>query len=123
MPTRSGKHSAVAVARGLYRAAFAIEPAPPRSARAQLQRIAIADPAVALPLAAMSTALEHLERFVRDLAERPGYALHKVMPAAAYMQERYGVAPGSPGFYARYAGRLLLDPLRGLLRRAPSDQS
>ena len=110
------QHVAVAVVRALYRAAF--EPDFARSrAGGLLRRIAVADPSVVVPLAALSTALEHAERFARDGVARPRYALRKLLPAAGYMQERYGVKPDSPRYYARVAGRLLRDPLKRLTQR------
>jgi hypothetical protein len=54
-------------------------------------------------------------RLLADLAHRPAFAGAKLVPARAYMVERFGVDRSSTRIYALYARRLaaaVLPPLR-----------
>ena len=106
--------AALALVRALHDAAFHAPPAPPPYIRA-LQRVAVADPLATRLLTQLAALRGHGARLAADLVHRPGFAAAKLLPARAYMVERFGVDRGSARLYALYARRLaavVLPPLR-----------
>ncbi len=105
--------AAVGVVRALYEAAFHAPPSSSMRIR-QLQRVAVADPALTSWLTELSVLRRYAERFAADLVHRPAFAAAKLMPAPAYMAERYGLAASSSRAYALYARRLAAVVVRSL---------
>lgn len=106
--------AAVLVVRALYEAAFHRSSSLPAYVR-HLQRVAIADSAFTPWLAELSALGTYAARFAADLVHRPAFAAAKLVPASAYMAERYGFAPSSRRRHALYARRLavlVVPPLR-----------
>jgi hypothetical protein len=82
-----------------------------------LQRIAIAEPSVAVPLAELSHLIGHASRLSFNVRNRPSYALRSVFPTRKYMAQQYGIDPRSPRIYPLYVKRLFTKPLAPLLRK------
>jgi hypothetical protein len=104
----------LASVRVLHDSAFHAAPTPAAHTRV-LQRIAVADPQVSQGLSQLAALRGKAARLLADLAHRPAFAGAKLVPARAYMVERFGVDRSSTRIYALYARRLaaaVLPPLR-----------
>jgi hypothetical protein len=111
---RPRSKAALWLVRALYDAAFDASASPPAHVRL-LQRVAVADPAIGHVLAELAALRGYGARWATDIVHRPAFALAKLLPARAYMTERFGVDPRAPRLYALYARRLaavVLPPLR-----------
>ncbi len=84
-----------------------------------VRRLAVLDPAVALPLAELSNLWAHASRIAYDIANRPEYAVRTWIPSRAYLAWRYGLQPDSPRIYPIYLSRFWKAALKPLLRREP----
>jgi hypothetical protein len=114
----AGQNAFLWLLRSIQRAAFE-QPEKSDPVTGFLRRLAVFDPAVALPLAEISNLLGHASRIVEDMVERPAYALRTWFPTRAYLARRYGVDEGSPRIYPLYLTRLWEAALKPFLRREP----
>lgn len=114
----AGQNAFLWMVRSIHRAAFE-QPEKSDAVTGFLRRLAVFDPAVALPLAELSNLLGHASRIVADLVERPSYALRTWFPARAYLARRYGVDERSLRIYPLYLTRLWEAALKPFLRREP----